>query len=68
VLVASLAVGLVWSMWHLPLYFIEGTFQRGLGFEGFWLVSAAIVVQSVIYAWIYVGTGHSIFAVVVFHI
>jgi membrane protease YdiL (CAAX protease family) len=70
VVVASLVVGVVWSVWHLPLFVIDGTFQSelgGLGSRGFWLFSGTIVVQSVVYAWIYTATGRSIFAVVVFH-
>lgn len=70
VLAAGLIVGLAWSVWHLPLFFIEGSFQEGLGFatREFWLFGLAIPVQSVTYAWIYVGTGGSIFSVVLFHV
>jgi membrane protease YdiL (CAAX protease family) len=30
-LMSTLIVGSVWSLWHLPLFFIEGTYQAGLG-------------------------------------
>jgi len=29
---ASILLGLVWSLWHLPLFFIEGTVQAGIPF------------------------------------
>jgi uncharacterized protein len=30
-LAASMALGLSWSLWHLPLFWISGTTQAGLG-------------------------------------
>jgi uncharacterized protein len=27
----ALVLGVLWSLWHLPLYFIEGTYQHQLG-------------------------------------
>ncbi|ODR81820.1 hypothetical protein BG842_26385, partial [Haladaptatus sp. W1] len=29
-LVASLILGVVWAIWHLPLFFISGSYQQGL--------------------------------------
>ena len=31
-IVSSLIVGVLWSLWHLPLTMIKGTYQHGLGF------------------------------------
>lgn len=30
-LTASIALGAAWTVWHLPLFFIEGSYQHGLG-------------------------------------
>ena len=30
-LVSSLILGVVWSLWHLPLFFVQGSYQAGLG-------------------------------------
>jgi uncharacterized protein len=69
VVAAALAVGLVHAGWHLPLYLIEGTFHSDLGFsaEGILVTPAGAFATGVVYAWIYFGTGRSIFAVIAFH-
>jgi membrane protease YdiL (CAAX protease family) len=67
---ASMIVGIVWSLWHLPLFFIEGTWQAeaiGLGTQRFWLFMLAIVVESVLYTWIYNSTSGSTLAAILFH-
>jgi membrane protease YdiL (CAAX protease family) len=67
---ASLIVGIVWSVWHLPLFFIEGTWQAeavGLGTQRFWLYMLAMVVESVLYTWIYNNTNGSTLAAILFH-
>lgn len=66
---AGLIVGLVWAAWHLPLFFIPDTYQHGLGqgSTAFWTFLAGLVVQSIVYAWVYVGSGGSIAAVVLLH-
>ena len=66
---ASLVLGCVWSIWHLPASFIPGTYQAGLGIGTveFWLHFLGIVVLSVLVSWIYVNTNRSILIMVVFH-
>jgi uncharacterized protein len=66
---ASLAVGLVWALWHLPLFFFVGSYQHELGrWNGlFALYGAALLAWGVIYAWVYVRSGRSILAAVVLH-
>ena len=69
VLTAAVIVGLFWSVWHLPLFFIDGTFQNrlGPGSGEFWLFLTALVLLAIVYAAVYVGTGRSILAVVLLH-
>ncbi|WP_255196878.1 CPBP family intramembrane glutamic endopeptidase [Halorarius litoreus] len=67
---ASLILGVVWALWHLPLFFIEGSFQHdavGFATTGFWLVMTGIVVLSVAFTWIYNNTERSILGIIVLH-
>jgi uncharacterized protein len=69
VIIASLIVGLFWASWHLPLFFIPGTYQAslGLGTPAFWAFNLAILVGCPLYAWLYNTTGRVIFAPVLYH-
>lgn len=67
---ASLILGAVWAVWHLPLFFIEGTFQAenvGFGTMGFWLFMIGVVALSVIFTWVYNHTSRSIIGIVLLH-
>jgi membrane protease YdiL (CAAX protease family) len=67
---SSLIVGAVWSVWHLPLFFIQGTWQAeevGLGTQRFWFFMLTILFESVLYTWIYNHTGRSTLAAILFH-
>ena len=66
---AMLVVGIAWALWHLPLFAIEGTYQHelGIGTPGFWLFLVTLLPHAVVYGWIYLASGMSIFAVVIFH-
>ena len=68
-LVASLILGVVWSLWHLPLFFVAGSYQAGLGVgtPAFWLFLIGIVPLSFAFTWIYNNTSRSILAVILFH-
>ncbi|MBU0512703.1 MAG: CPBP family intramembrane metalloprotease [Chloroflexi bacterium] len=49
--VASLLLGTVWAVWHLPLFFMKGTYQNELGFgsAAFWLFMVFAVIISVFF-------------------
>ncbi|MBN1837117.1 MAG: CPBP family intramembrane metalloprotease [Spirochaetales bacterium] len=67
---ASLLLGVVWVMWHLPLFFVEGTWQAahlGFGTLLFWFWAFGLVMESVLYTWIHNNTGFSILSAVLFH-
>jgi membrane protease YdiL (CAAX protease family) len=69
-LFASLAIGVIWSLWHLPLFFMEGTYQaEQVGFltTRFWLFAGGTLVEPVLYTWIVVNTRGSTLAAVLFH-
>jgi len=67
---ASLILGVVWAVWHLPLFFVEGSFQAenvGFGTVGFWLFMIGVVALSVTFTWAYNHTSRSIIAIILFH-
>lgn len=69
-LAASLVVGVAWSLWHVPLFFIEGTWQAeqvGLGTQRFWFYLFTIVIEAVLYTWIYNNTNRSTLSAILFH-
>lgn len=68
-LFSGLIVGVVWGIWHLPMFVIPGTYQYTEGFltAGFWIWMVDIVGSAVLYAWIFVNTGGSIPAAILFH-
>jgi len=66
---ASLILGVIWVLWHLPLFFIEGTSQHQKGFGiAFWSWSLQILLISVIFTWVYNNTQRSILGAVFLHL
>jgi membrane protease YdiL (CAAX protease family) len=67
---SGLIVGIVWALWHLPLFFVEGTWQAahlGFGSRLFWVWAFSAVIESVLYVWLYNNTGRSTLAAILFH-
>lgn len=64
-LTATLIVGVLWGLWHLPLFFWRG---HPLSQSPFlpWFISTVAV--SFVYTWIYNGTRGSLLLVTLFHI
>jgi membrane protease YdiL (CAAX protease family) len=65
-LTSSLIVGLVWALWHLPLFMMVGTSQYELGipFIGF-LVN--LMASSILYTWLYNNTKQSLWSAILLH-
>lgn len=63
-LVASLVVGLGWLVWHLPLFAVPGSAQAALPLPFY---AVAVVAESVVFTWLYNGTGGSVLLAVVLH-
>jgi membrane protease YdiL (CAAX protease family) len=61
---SALIIGLVWALWHLPLFFIAGLPQTFLPFAPFlvWIVS-----QAVIFAWVYNSIEGSLLFPILLH-
>lgn len=68
-LVSSLILGTVWSLWHLPTFFIPDSYQAslGIGTPAFWLFMIGIVPLSLLFTWVYNNTSRSTLAVILFH-
>ncbi len=68
-LVASLILGVAWSLWHLPLFFLEGTYQANLeiGSLPFWLYMIVILPQAILITWIFNNNRRSTLSAVLFH-
>ena len=67
---ASLILGVVWALWHLPLFFIGGTHQHdvvGFATTSFWLFMTGTVALSVAITWVYNNTERSILGIIVLH-
>ena len=65
-LLSSLLVGVVWALWHLPLFYMIGTSQSRLGVP-FFEFAVGVVSTSVIIGWIYQRSGSSVWSAVFFH-
>jgi len=66
--VASLVVGICHTLWHLPLFWVEGTNQKAFGFGlDFWFFVAAGLASSIFYAWCYNANRRSTLAVTLIH-
>jgi membrane protease YdiL (CAAX protease family) len=62
---ASLIVGFIWMVWHIPAFFVSGLPQSGMSFGVFFFGGIAL---SVFMTWIYVhARGSILLSGVVFH-
>lgn len=66
---AQLYVMLIWLIWHLPLFFIVGTYQNGLGILsiGFVFFVLNILIQSLIMGYLYLIGHQNIVLPILFH-
>jgi membrane protease YdiL (CAAX protease family) len=65
-LTSSLIVGLVWALWHLPLFMMVGTSQHELG-DPFISFLIKITASSILYTWLYNNTKHSLWSAILLH-
>ena len=66
--VSALLVGLVHTIWHLPLFWIVGTNQIKMGFGADFLIFIAFVISGSVYsAWCYYGNNRSVLAAALLH-
>ena len=66
----SMIFGALWSLWHLPLIFIRGTYQAGLMVNPLYVVNFFIsgIPLGFIITWVYLVSDRSILACMIFHL
>lgn len=62
--VASLLIGIIWGLWHLPLFFLTSTPQAQMPMLVFFL---NILAGSVVFSWLFERTQGSILPALVLH-
>lgn len=67
----SIIFGFVWALWHLPLFWIEGTYhcglrELGLGYVLNFLISVSPL--GFLTTWVYVKNNRSMLACIIFHL
>ncbi len=63
-LIAALGVSAVWSLWHAPLFLLEGTTQAGASAASFALGAAGL---SVLFAWVWNTSKGNLLLLVLLH-
>jgi uncharacterized protein len=61
---ASLLLGAIWGIWHLPLLFVTGSPQSNIQFIAFFVL---IISSSVFYTWLYNRSKGSVLPVLALH-
>jgi uncharacterized protein len=61
---ASLVLGVIWGVWHLPLVFISGVSQEYMSFAVFLPLTLAF---SFIFTWVYLRTNLNLFSALLLH-
>ncbi|MFC1922656.1 type II CAAX prenyl endopeptidase Rce1 family protein [Chloroflexota bacterium] len=64
--ISSLVLGFFWGLWHLPLFFMEGTTQAEAAIP-IWEFVLQIMVLSVLFTWLYNNTAGSLLVAIIFH-
>jgi hypothetical protein len=61
---AGLVLGLIWSLWHAPLFLVAGSAQQAFPF---WLYTLLTLPLSVVITWVYHGSGDSLLLAMLLH-
>ncbi len=64
--VASLVLGFIWGIWHLPTFFMDGTVQKEAAIP-IWEFVLQTMVIAVLYTWMYNNTRGSLLVAILFH-
>ena len=66
----SMIFGALWSLWHLPLLFIHGTYQAGLMVNPLYVVNFFVsgIPLGFIITWVYLVSDRSILACMIYHL
>ncbi len=66
---SSLILGMIWALYHLPLFFMPGSFHHSWGvmLAWFWLFGAQVVCMTIVMTWIFNNTRRSTLGAILFH-
>ena len=66
----SMLFGVLWSFWHFPLIFIQGTYQAGLMVTPLYVINFFVsgIPLGFIITWVYLASDRSILACMIFHL
>ncbi|MHB8120484.1 MAG: CPBP family glutamic-type intramembrane protease [Methanothrix sp.] len=69
-LVSSLILGIAWALWHLPVFFMKGTYQYnlGVGSLAFWTFMISIVLMTFLFTWIFNNNNRSTLSAILLHV
>ena len=65
----SMLFGVLWSFWHFPLIFIQGTYQAGLMVDPLYVINFFVsgIPMGFVITWVYLASDRSILACMIFH-
>lgn len=66
-LTATLILGTVWALWHLPAFFYRDTYMAMGLVTGLPLFLLSLLAASIMFTWLYNSTQGSLLMVIVFH-
>ena len=66
----SMVFGVLWSFWHFPLIFIQGTYQASLMVNSLYVINFFVsgIPMGFVITWVYLASDRSILACMVFHL
>ena len=66
----SMIFGVLWSFWHFPLIFIQGTYQAGLMVNPLYVINFIVsgIPMGFVITWVYLVSDRSILACMIFHL
>ena len=69
VIPGSIVLGVIWAVWHLPLYFMANTWHAQMGFQfaGFWTFILFSIGLTLIMTWVYLQNNQSILSGILLH-
>jgi membrane protease YdiL (CAAX protease family) len=62
----SVIIGVVWSLWHLPLFYMIGTSQHDFNIP-FFPFMISIISSSFVYTYLYIKTNGNLFSAMLLH-
>ena len=66
----SMIFGVLWSFWHFPLIFIQGTYQAGLMVNPLYVINFFVsgIPMGFVITWVYLSSDRSVLACMIFHL